>query len=309
MRIIRERDVLKSLTHAQAIRLVENAFRALALGKAEMPPKIYLTLPKGDFRAMPASLQQGAKGVGMKWISVFPGNRSKGKLAVIGHLLLNDPETGELRAVIEANELTALRTGAAGALATRLLHPRVRNIGVVGAGVQSAHQIRAHLAIFKPQGLFVWSPKENEARSFGRRFRLPRKVQAVRTIEELTAQCDVICTCTPSRKPVVPLRGLQSGTHINAIGADAPGKQELDAQILRKARVFVDDWEQASHSGEINVAVSKGLFRRKDLAGTLGELLVGRARKPRAGEITVFDSTGLAVQDMALAHAIYNKAA
>jgi alanine dehydrogenase len=118
---------------------------------------------------------------------------------------------------------------------------------------------------------------------------------------EKVCDCDVLVTTTPSREPVIRDEWIRSGTHINAIGADAPGKEELDPAILSRASVFVDDCAQAVHSGEINVPVSKGLFKKEDIAGTLGEVVIGKKRRMGARDVTIFDSTGLAIQDLAIA--------
>jgi alanine dehydrogenase len=298
--------IARLITPKTALQLAEKAFRAWGERRVQMPAKVYLTLPEGDFRAMPAYIRSGGGGiVGVKWISVYPGNIAKGLPAVNGTLLLSDANNGRLKAVMDANVLTALRTGAAGALATRLLsRPDADRLLLVGAGVQSIYQIHCHLRLRRWASIQVWAPDPEQSRRFIQRLKpaLRRQVTPADTLSEAAAQADVICTCTPSRKPLIKSAWVRPGTHINAIGADAPGKQELDIALLKRSRLFVDDWTQASHSGEINVAHSRGTIGPRDVESDLGTVLVRRARfRRKAGDITVFDSTGLAVQDMMMA--------
>ncbi len=308
---ITEADVEKTLKPREAIRLVEQCFRRLRDPRwARMPTKIYLDLEKGDFRAMPAWTRLGGNFAGIKWICVFPQNPIRAGLpSVIGTLLLNDSANGRLLAVLQANTITALRTGAAAAVASRCLARRgSRTLGLVGAGVQAVTQLRCLADVFRFDAIRVWSPFREEGRRFLRRFRAsyPR-LEFEPDIERCVRNSDILSTCTPSRKPLVRRRWVKPGTHLNAIGADAPGKQELETELVRRSRVFVDDWEQASHSGEINVPITQKKFRRRDLAGTLTDALNQKTGRRSAEEITVFDSTGLALQDMALAGALYRR--
>lgn len=308
MKILTDGQIARKIPPAAALRIAEAAFRAWGEKRVQMPPKVYLTLPEGDFRAMPAYIRarKGGGGVvGVKWISVYPGNIAKGLKAVNGTLLLSDASTGRLKAVMEANVLTALRTGAAGALATRFLaRPDASRLLLVGAGVQSVYQLACHALLKKWKSVRVWAPNPAQARVFAKQNRTtgPAAVEAASSLKEAVRDSDVICSCTPSRKPLILSRWVSPGTHINAIGADAPGKQELEIALLKRSRVVVDDWAQASHSGEINVAHHRGLLNRSSIAGDLGTLLTaGRPVRRSTADITIFDSTGLAVQDMMMA--------
>ncbi len=306
MKHLTDAAIARLISPQTALKLAEKAFRAWGEHRVQMPAKVYLTLPEGDFRAMPAYIRSGAGGVvGVKWISVYPGNIAKGLPAVNGTLLLSDAGNGRLKAVMDANVLTALRTGAAGALATRLLaRPDADRLLVVGAGVQSVYQILCHLTLRRWASIQVWAPDPLQSRRFIERLKpaLRKQVTPADTLHKAVAQADVICTCTPSRKPLIKSAWVMPGTHINAIGADAPGKQELEIALLKRSRLFVDDWVQASHSGEINVAHSRAVIHRRDIESDLGTVLVRKAGfKRKVGDITVFDSTGLAVQDMMMA--------
>lgn len=306
---ITEARVAAALGPAEANRIIERCFRHLHdPGTVQMPSKIYLHLPKGDFRAMPAYTALDGGIVGVKWISVFPENPARNKLpSVIGTLFLNDVGTGSLLAVIEANTVTALRTGAAAAVASKhLARPGSRELGIVGAGFQAGYQIRCLSKIFRFDRIRVWSPFSNEGERFVKRFgsEFPA-LEFEPDLERCVRSSDILCTCTPSRKPLVLQKWVKPGTHINAIGADAPGKQELETALTRSARIFVDDWAQASHSGEINVPISQGKLSEKNIAGTLTDAVLHPSDRRKDADITIFDSTGLAIQDIMLAGALY----
>jgi alanine dehydrogenase len=291
-------DTDRGLDIGMVNRAVEAAFADHGRGQVQMPPKVYITLPAGDFRTMPAYLPSlGIAGV--KVVNVHPGNPSRNLPTVMALTVLLDIETGEPTAIINATMLTDLRTGAAGAVAARYLSPKKEVVlGVVGAGRQAEAQVAAISRELVITGINVWSRNPVHTRRFAERF---SEYSCEGRSLETVCDCDVLVTATPSRSPIVKNEWIHEGTHINAIGADAPGKQELDTAILARAQVFVDDPAQAVHSGEINVPISLGLFHATDIAGTLGEVVIGsRSRKDKAA-ITVFDSTGLAIQDLAIA--------
>ncbi|MDD4482790.1 MAG: ornithine cyclodeaminase family protein, partial [Methanoregula sp.] len=192
-----------------------------------------------------------------------------------------------------------MRTGAAGAIAAKYLAPKKECVlGVIGTGRQAEAQVRATAQELTITAIRVWSRNPAHAEAFAGRF---REFDAKDVSIEAACDCDVLVTTTPSRTPLVKDEWIHEGMHINAIGADAPGKEELDPAILRRSRVFVDDPAQAVHSGEINVPIRRGLYAAGMIAGTLGEIVTGRKGRQRPGEITVFDSTGLAIQDLAIA--------
>ncbi|HOV66906.1 MAG TPA: ornithine cyclodeaminase family protein, partial [Methanoregulaceae archaeon] len=236
---------------------VEEAFSAHGRGEVEMPPKIYVNLENGDFRTMPASIPSlGLAGV--KVVNVHPENPSRGLPSVMALLVLLEPATGLPFAVMNATALTDRRTGAAGAVAARHLCRKADGIemGLVGAGRQAIAQLEATRACLGIERVRVWSRTGASAAAFVRRF---PDLEVERAHLERVADCDLLVTTTPSRVPLVRDGWIRDGTHINAIGADAPGKQELDPAILLRAQVFVDDRAQAVHSGEINVPIAAGL--------------------------------------------------
>ena len=302
--LLERRHVSALLAMESAVEAVEAAFAAHGRGETLMPPKVYVSLENqhgGDFRAMP-SYMDGLCGV--KWVNSHPGNPAKhGLPSVMGTYILSDADTALPLAILDATWLTAVRTGAAGAVATRHLHRRApRSVGFIGCGVQARVLFRAHRVLYSDFDS-VCADVRPEAASA-----LAAEIGGrVGTVSEASA-CDVLCVATPARAPVVLRAGVAAGAHINAMGADAPGKQEVDPAVLRDARVYVDDFEQATHSGEVNVPLHDGTFAREAIAGTLGAVVAGVAPPPPEGALTLFDSTGLAVQDLALARLLYRLA-
>lgn len=300
-RIITQSQVKSLMNMETAVAAVEKAFKAHGLQQTVMPSKVYLTLDKyeGDFRAMPSYMDGSA---GIKWVNAHPNNPQKFNLpTVMASYILNDPANAKPLAFMDATLITAFRTGAAGGVASKYLANKPKKIGFVGAGVQAHYLLQAHQVVFGNNFEIVVADRaEQAAEAFA------DQVGGKSVTVEQACAADIVCTATPSRSPVVKRAWIHAGTHINAMGADAEGKQELDPAILRDGQVFLDDVEQGSHSGEINVPLHKGDYSIDQVTATLGETIAetkpGRAK---ADSITIFDSTGLAVQDLALAHAIY----
>jgi alanine dehydrogenase len=296
----------------EVIDAVGDAFAAYERGDALMPAKSYIELDQynGDFRSMPAYMDAGEwDAAGIKWVNVHPDNPEKFDLpTVIGTMIYSDPETAVPLAIMDGTELTMKRTGAAAAVATdHLAIPEARSMGLVGAGVQSYTQLEA-IAEIRPVEEVVVSDLDADAvdafvDSFSDRF----DVRAGSIAE--AAACDVLSTVTPSTEPIVSRADLGAHTHINAMGADAAAKQELDPEILVDAKLVIDDHAQTTHSGEISRSYEDGRIDDSDIHGAVGEIVVGdRSGRTENDEITVFDSTGLAIQDVATAHVIYEHA-
>ncbi len=303
--LLLDRNTVRTLMRmADVINVVEEAFKMCGEGKGKMPAKVYLSVEQGDFRAMPAALPGCA---GMKWVNVHPRNPSLGLPSVMAVLIYNDPETGYPLAIMDATEITAYRTGAAAAIASKYLARRSpHTMGVIGAGYQAYTQILAHAELFNPISINAFDISRAAVDRLGQS--LPHLSIKRCSVQE-AASCDIVCTLTPSRSPIVKREWIRPGTHINAVGADAPGKQELEPSILKEAIVVVDDLTQASHSGEINVPIEKGLYSTSEVYGTLAEVIVGRKKgRIDSKAITVFDSTGIAVEDIAVAKLLFEKA-
>jgi alanine dehydrogenase len=201
-----------------------------------------------------------------------------------------------------------MRTGAAGGIASKYLaKPKSRVIGFVGCGTQAYTQLLAHLELFEIKVVKCFDIREERSRKFVD-FCENLEIHAEVVELEEVCNCDILITTTPSRSPIIRREWISDGTHINAMGADAPGKQELDPGIIKDAKVFVDDREQAFHTGEVNVPLSMGLIDEDQIAGTIGEVIVGKIKGREGEEITVFDSTGLAIQDVATASIVFRRA-
>jgi len=309
--IITKRDVEKVLTPQIANKTVEKAFRAYGMGQTNMPAKSYLTFKKGDLRSMPAYIHgQGFNIAGIKSVNVHPENNKKYNLpTVMAVIILTDPETGFPLAIMDGTYLTSMRTGAAGATAVKFLSKRNSKVaGFVGCGVQARTQLTCAMEVRKLKTIKVWkfTPDDTMAQKFCTWVKRTFKVETLisENIDEVTSDVDILFTITPSSKPLV--NSISPGTHINAIGADAEGKQEINPKILKQAKVVIDDWPQASHSGEINVPLSKKQITKKGIYGELGEIVAKKKTgRSDSKEITIFDSTGLAIQDVSCAYVVY----
>lgn len=280
------------------IEAVREAFRDHGNGRCQMPPKSYVFLPGGDFRTMPSYLPS-LDIAGVKVVNVHPENQKKGLPTVMAMTILLDPPTGTPLALMNATALTDLRTGASAAVATAALASgRSGIVGIIGAGRQAISGIRAISLVYDIQSIRVWSRRVSTAEKLADL--VPDLDVRVSSLEQASG-ADVLFTATPSRTPLIQNDWVSDGTHINAIGADAPGKQELDPVLIRRSQVFVDDLEQAVHSGEVNVPIHDGIISISDIAGTLGEVLIGKKNRSDPEAVTVFDSTGIAITDLAIA--------
>lgn len=308
--ILTGRDIEKILTPAVANVTVEKAFRAYGLGQTDMPPKSYLYFPKGDLRSMPAYVHgEGFDIAGIKCVTVHPQNTVCNLPTVMAVIILNDPRTGFPLALLDGTYLTCIRTGAAGAIAAKYLSREDAEVAAfVGCGAQARSQLSCLLGVRKIRKIKIWQFEGDKAcaQSFQRWAKAACRLETMVSshIDDVTLDADIVVTTTPSRTPLV--NRVSPGTHINAIGADAQGKQEINPAILQQAKVVIDDWAQASHSGEINVSLSQGLIVKKNVYAQLGDIVAGKKKgRKSAKEITLFDSTGLAIQDISCAYVVY----
>jgi alanine dehydrogenase len=292
--------VYEAVRPERALEAVRDAFVAYARGEWTMPPKVYVpAYPAGDFRAMPAL---GAGHALLKWVTSFPGNPAKGLPTVTGLVLLSSAEDGRLVAVLDAAAVTALRTGAAAVLAAETVGPEGNGAAaMIGAGVNG----RAAARTFVARGRQVLFYDVDRARAEAAAEELGAEVADSR---EQALAYEVVVTVTPGREVLYPEGSLRPGQHVSLMGADGPGKAEIASKELARVRVFCDDWEQASHNGDLAHAVEAGLVSRGDVT-EVGDVLAGEAAGRRsADEITAFDSTGLAIQDLAVALAAAERA-
>ncbi len=295
--VIGEAAVLEAVPAAAAIERTRLAFERHAGGEWTMPAKVYLDSPPGDFRAMPA------RGHGLalvKWVTSYPHNPDRGLPVVTGVIVVSDAETGAELAVLDCRSVTWLRTGAAAAVSAQALARQgASRVGLIGCGVNGAWAARCLVSAgFGPGICHDTRPETAEA--------LAAELGWKTGTREEAAAAEIVVTCTPGEKPVVLHSDLREGQHLAVLGADSHGKQELETEAIRHCRLFCDEWEQARSGGEISSSVAAGGVRRLDVT-EIGEVLTGRADGRRDdSEITLFDSTGLAIQDLGIVSAVWD---
>ena len=291
--VLTGRHVEQAVSPSQAVDAVRDAFVAFERGEWSMPSKVYVTnYPAGDFRAMPAL---GGGHALLKWVTSFPANPERGLPTVTGLVLVSDAETGMLKAVLDAAAVTALRTGAAAVLAAETLaRADAATFAVVGAGVNGRAAARTLAA--RGRAPLVWDLDTERAASVASELG-----GAVASSREEALGADVVVTVTPGYEVLYDEGSLRGGQHVSLMGADGPGKAEVAPREVARARLFCDDWEQASHGGELAAAVEAGAVTRADVV-EIGHVLTGDAQGRRSSDdVTAFDSTGLALQDLAVA--------
>jgi alanine dehydrogenase len=296
IRVFDAAAILAAVPPAEAIAATRTAFERHAAGEWEMPAKVYVdAAPAGDFRAMPA---RGEGLATLKWVTSFPRNPERGLPVVAGALLVSSAETGELIAIMDCAAITSLRTGAAAAVsALALAREDAGSVGVIGCGVNGAWAARCLAAAGYGPGVCA-DPRGDAARELATElgWRAGRRAEA--------AGRDVVVTVTPADAPVIGAGDLRRGQHLAALGADACGKAELELEALARCRLFCDEWEQASKGGELSGAVAAGSLG-PDQVTEIGEVLLGRAPgRESPDQITLFDSTGLAIQDLGIAEVV-----
>jgi alanine dehydrogenase len=292
-------DVQAAVSPERALEAVREAFIAYARGEWSMPPKVYVpAYPAGDFRAMPAL---GAGHAALKWVTSFPGNPGRGLPTVMGLVLLSDASNGMLRAVLDAGAVTALRTGAAAVLAAEALgRADAHSAAVVGAGVNGKAAARTFIARGREVMLCDVDPKRAASAA--------EELGARAGTREEALDADLLVTMTPGHEILLREGALRPGQHVSLMGADGPGKAEIAVGELLRTKIYCDDWEQASHNGELVHALEAGVLAREQVT-ELGAVLTGEATgRTSDDEVTSFDSTGLAIQDLAVALAATERA-
>jgi len=287
------RHVEAAVPPGRAVEAVRDAFLAYARGEWSMPPKVYVpAYPAGDFRAMPAL---GARHALLKWVTSFPGNPARGLPTVTGLVLLSSAEDGRLVAALDAGAVTALRTGAAAVLAAETLgRADASSAAVIGAGVNGKAAAKTFLA--RGREVTLWDVDQERARAAADEL----GAYAAGSREEAFG-ADLLVTVTPGHEVLLDEGSLQAGQHASLMGADGPGKSEIAVAELERVHVFCDDWEQASHNGDLAHALEAGRITRENVA-QLGDVLAATAPgRWSPDDMTVFDSTGLAIQDLAIA--------
>jgi len=313
--ILSRTDMMGLLTPAEYNQRVEQAYRMHGEGRYYMDPKGHIVLDKypGEWEAMPSYIEE-PEAAACKWVSIRERNREKFDLPTVFSILIyTHPETGFPLAICDGSYHTVMRTGAAAAVSARWMARKdsVR-LAIVGAGHMAAGTLATCNEVFKWREVRVWSRTQKTIDSFVREEQ-PKyssfTLQASTDLKRVVEGADVVVTVTPARGPIVKNDWIAPGTHIAAIGADKGGDQELDPKILQRARIFVDDIRQCRTDGEINVPLRQGLIKEDDIAGEIGEVITGRKPGRTSNEeITLFDSTGIALQDSATVSLEYERA-
>lgn len=312
--IVNQDEVRRLLPMAECLDVMARTLAALARGEALLPLRQVLMLPggQGAFGAMPAHLSS-PPALGIKVITVFPGNHGTAYDSHQGAVLLFETERGRLLAVMDASSITAIRTAAVSGVATRALaRADASTLALLGSGVQAATHLEA-VALVRPlRRVRVWSRDPAHVARFveSARKRHGFAIEAAPSARDAVADADVVCTVTASREPILEGAWLRAGTHVNAVGASLRSARELDSAAVARARVFVDRRESAANeAGDLLIPRAEGAIGDDHVQGELGEVLLGRVDGRRSDdEITVFKSLGLAVEDVASAHHIHARA-
>jgi alanine dehydrogenase len=313
--ILSRADMMGLLTPAEYVACVEQAYRMHGEGRYYMDPKGHIVLDKypGEWEAMPSYIEE-PEAAACKWVSIRERNRVKYDLTTVFSILIYaHPETGFPLAICDGSYHTVMRTGAAAAVSAKWMARKdSKRLAIVGAGHMAEGTLATCSEIFVWDEVRVWSRTQATLDHFAaiQQPKFPKlKLRTSTSLADVVHEADVVVTVTPARGPVVMNDWIAPGTHIAALGADKGGDQELDPKILQRARIFVDDIRQCRTDGEINVPLREGLIKEKDIAGEIGEVITGR--KPGRvsdRETTLFDSTGIALQDSATVPLEYQRA-
>lgn len=310
LRILTAEDVRAALPMAQAIEVMRRAFSQLSANQANVPLRTRLQTDKGLMLLMPAFLSQSRE-LGLKMVSIWGDNPAKGLPAVVALVTVFDPDTGQPLAVINGEELTAIRTGAGGGLAADVLsRPDSRVVAVFGSGVQARAQLAAVCEVRQVSEVRILGRSPASVDKFAAEIRqwpnAPHTVKVAGSRRDAVQGADIVITATNSEKPVFDGRDLSPGTHVTAVGSYAPHMQEVDEVTVQYAKIVVDSVQAClSEAGDLLVPLEKHIISKLDIHGELGAIINGDipGRESR-DEITYFKSVGVAVQDAAAAAAV-----
>jgi alanine dehydrogenase len=315
MLVLTREDVRAALSMRDAIDVLEQSFRELGAGEAVMPTRIAINVQaaNGFVLAMPAYLRRTGA-LGLKVVSSYPDNpRAFGIPTIQAAILYYNVSTGECLALMEGTYITALRTGATSGLATKYLASTGSHVaGVIGSGVQAETQLEAVCSVRTITHARVYSPTPAHAAAFAARMsgRLGIEVRSVGEAKQAAEESSIVITATSSKTPVLNGRWLSAGTHVNAVGSHTADARELDGEAVQKSKLVVDSWEAAlQEAGDLLIPIAEGLISKTDIYAELADLATGRKpgrTSPR--EITAFKSVGLAIEDIAVARLVYERA-
>ncbi|MBA3520152.1 MAG: ornithine cyclodeaminase family protein [Rhizobiales bacterium] len=313
--ILGRSEMIGLLTPAEYNDCVEQAYRMHGEGRFYMDPKSHIVLDRfpGEWEAMPSYIEE-PHAAACKWVSIREWNRSRFNLPTVFSILIyTHPETGFPLAIVDGSYHTVMRTGSAAAVSAKWMARKdSRKLAIVGAGNMAEGALATLNVVFPWEEVRVWSRSQSTLDHFVKQ-QQPKydgfEISTSTSVEEVVRGADVVVTITPAREPVVKAEWISPGTHIAAVGADKKGDQEIEGKLLQRARIFVDDIRQCRTDGEINVPLSEGLITEADIAGEIGEIITGKKPgRTSDDEITLFDSTGIALQDSATVPLEYERA-
>jgi ornithine cyclodeaminase len=312
--VLGERDVYDLLPIADCIAVMEDAFRTVAAGNFAQPARLIAWLPDGHgaIGSMPAYLGD-PDALAVKVITVFPENRAAGLESHQGSVLLHETQTGRPLAIVHAGAVTAIRTAAVSALAARILsNPQASRLALLGSGTQARTHLEAMRAIRPIERVIVWSRTADHARAFAREesARHGTNIEVVQSASDAVSGCDIICTLTAATAPVFEGAWLEPGMHVSAAGSSVPPFRELDAEAVKRARLFVDNRDCVlSEADDLRVPIAEGAITAKHILGDLGELVTAKVSgRTSPDDVTLFKSVGMAVEDVATARELYARA-
>ena len=312
--ILNRNDVIKVLQMKDCMDVVEKAFAELANGTAVLPLRIPITPPDGLSLYMPAYLKElGA--LACKVVTVYKNNPTKHNLpTVIGKVLLQDPVTGDVICIMDGGYLTAVRTGAASGVATRYFARKDsgQTVGIFGAGVQAKMQLWAVAEASEISRAYVYDISDDAVGKFiaDMTTKLDLGITKVESPDIILENCDIICTATSSPTPIFDGENVREGTHINGIGSHTPNARELDTTIIKRSKLVADSYEAClKEAGDVMIPIEEGAIDKSHMYAELGEVVTGKKpARQNDTDITLFKSNGLAIQDVATAKLVYDKA-
>ena len=307
MIILNADDVRKALPMSEAIDAMKTAYASLSDGKAVVPLRTHLSIPDSDAVSlfMPAYVNSNdSQALAIKAVSLFPDNPSRGLAFIQATVLVFAPDTGQVLALLEGSSLTAIRTGAAGGAAIDLLARKDSEIvSIFGAGAQGRTQLEAACTARRIKTVFIFDPSSEKAETFANEMKgqgsIPTDIRVAATSKEAAENADIICTATTATKPVFDDKDIKPGTHISAVGSYTPEMQEIPAETIQRAKVFVDSRSASlEEAGDLIQPINAGLFDESHIHAELGEIVLGyKNGRESDSEITYFKSVGIAVQD------------
>jgi alanine dehydrogenase len=314
MLVLSAKEVRRLIDIDELIDALERAHNELSTGKAVMPVRQVVPLPQinGRITSMPAYLSENSA-LGMKVVTFFPENAAQKLPAILATIYLYSAETGKLAAIMDGTYITAIRTACASAMATRALaNAETPVLGILGAGVQARAHIRALGKVRQIESVKVYSPSGENAQRLKEELESETriKIEPVKTAEAAVREADLLVTATTAKEPILNRAWLKPGAHINAVGSHRPDLREIDSATMKRAKLFVDSRDAImAECGDVLLAIKDGAIEAGDASVEIGEVLAGKKPgRTSAEEITLYKSVGIAIQDVAAAQLVYEKA-